>query len=189
MEEKGDKRSPSKLKYKPVRQISEEAYWDCSVCTYRNTSEAFKCSMCDVRKGTSTRKPRINAHLVAQQVAPKYIPNIPGLKKAPSKSPLKKMGVSNEHYHNKMYKMTIFAFQLNRPRLQNVDRSSAQHMAVTVGNVTVIITDYKLLKPEHTSSCSPDRNSPGLSEGSYEAGPSTTPTEYIGNGASHDEST
>ncbi|XP_032236237.2 YY1-associated factor 2 [Nematostella vectensis] len=167
MEEKGDKRSPSKLKYKPVRQISEEAYWDCSVCTYRNTSEAFKCSMCDVRKGTSTRKPRINAHLVAQQVAHKYIPNIPGLKKAPSKRPLKKM----------------------RPRLQNVDRSSAQHMAVTVGNVTVIITDYKLLKPEHTSSCSPDRNSPGLSEGSYEAGPSTTPTEYIGNGASHDEST
>lgn len=30
-------------------------YWDCSVCTFRNNAEAFKCSMCDVRKGTSTR--------------------------------------------------------------------------------------------------------------------------------------
>lgn len=44
-----------RLKTKLVKQISDEAYWDCSVCTYRNTSEAFKCAMCDVRKGTSTR--------------------------------------------------------------------------------------------------------------------------------------
>ncbi|CAG2167541.1 unnamed protein product [Oppiella nova] len=43
--------------------------WDCSVCTYRNSYEAFKCLMCDVRKGTSTRKPRINPEMVAQQVA------------------------------------------------------------------------------------------------------------------------
>lgn len=43
--------------------------WDCSVCTFKNSAEAFKCLMCDVRKGTSTRKPRINPELVAQQVA------------------------------------------------------------------------------------------------------------------------
>nr|2D9G_A Chain A, YY1-associated factor 2 [Homo sapiens] len=36
----------------------DEGYWDCSVCTFRNSAEAFKCMMCDVRKGTSTRKPR-----------------------------------------------------------------------------------------------------------------------------------
>lgn len=35
-------------------------------------------------------------------------------------------------------------------------------MAVTVGNITVIITDYKLLKPENSPSVTPDRNSPGL---------------------------
>ena len=29
--------------------------WDCSVCTYKNNSEAFKCLVCDTRKGTSTR--------------------------------------------------------------------------------------------------------------------------------------
>lgn len=40
---------------RPKRQPKEDNVWDCSVCTYRNTAEAFKCLMCDVRKGTSTR--------------------------------------------------------------------------------------------------------------------------------------
>lgn len=43
---------------RPKRQpkpSTDEGYWDCSVCTFRNSAEAFKCSMCDVRKGTSTR--------------------------------------------------------------------------------------------------------------------------------------
>lgn len=42
---------------RPKRQPkpSDEGFWDCSVCTYKNTAEAFKCMMCDVRKGTSTR--------------------------------------------------------------------------------------------------------------------------------------
>lgn len=43
---------------RPKRQpkpSSDEGYWDCSVCTFRNSAEAFKCLMCDVRKGTSTR--------------------------------------------------------------------------------------------------------------------------------------
>jgi hypothetical protein len=36
-------------------------------------------------------------------------------------------------------------FSHSRPRLKNVDRSSAQEISVTVGNITVTITDYKLL--------------------------------------------
>ncbi|KAG7258886.1 hypothetical protein CRUP_006348, partial [Coryphaenoides rupestris] len=69
----GDKKSPTR----PKRQAKPSAddgggYWDCSVCTFKNTAEAFKCSICDVRKGTSTRKPRINSQLVAQQVAQQY---------------------------------------------------------------------------------------------------------------------
>lgn len=32
-------------------KVLEDNFWDCSVCTYRNTAEAFKCLMCDVRKG------------------------------------------------------------------------------------------------------------------------------------------
>lgn len=47
----------------------DDHFWDCSVCTFRNNAEAFKCSMCDVRKGTSTRKPRLNPDIVAAQQA------------------------------------------------------------------------------------------------------------------------
>lgn len=43
-------------------------HWDCTVCTYQNSAETFKCVMCDVRKGTSTRKPHISLDLVAKQV-------------------------------------------------------------------------------------------------------------------------
>ena len=54
--------------------VEDSHMWDCSVCTFRNNAEAFKCSMCDVRKGTSTRKPRINPDLVAQQQAQALTP-------------------------------------------------------------------------------------------------------------------
>lgn len=49
-----------------------------------------------------------------------------------------------------VYDMIIFVF---RPRLKNVDRSSAQHLEVTVGDLTVIITDFKeKTKPPAASS-------------------------------------
>lgn len=42
-----------------------------------------------------------------------------------------------------------------RPRLKNIDRSSAQHLEVTVGDLTVIITDFKeKAKPSSTSATS-----------------------------------
>lgn len=40
-------------KSKRLLKGMEMNFWDCSVCTYRNTAEAFKCLMCDVRKGMS----------------------------------------------------------------------------------------------------------------------------------------
>lgn len=137
---------------KVVRPTMDDNYWDCSVCTYRNGAEAFKCAMCDVRKGTSTRKPKLNSQLVAQQVAQQFVTSPPPLKKVMTKKPFKK----------------------SRPKLKNVDRNSAQDMAVTVGNITVIITDYKLLKPENSPSVTPDRNSPGLmpEDGADNPGPS-----------------
>ncbi|KAL6084930.1 hypothetical protein STEG23_036239, partial [Scotinomys teguina] len=50
----GDKKSLTRPKRQP-KPAPDEGYWDCSVCTFRNSAEAFKCMMCDVRKGTSTR--------------------------------------------------------------------------------------------------------------------------------------
>ncbi|XP_012690441.2 RING1 and YY1-binding protein A isoform X1 [Clupea harengus] len=67
----GDKKSPTRPK-RHAKPSADDGFWDCSVCTFKNSAEAFKCSMCDVRKGTSTRKPRINSQLVAQQVAQQF---------------------------------------------------------------------------------------------------------------------
>lgn len=44
-----------KLRAKRSRIIIEEGFWDCCFCTYKNKSESFKCEMCNIRKGTSTR--------------------------------------------------------------------------------------------------------------------------------------
>ncbi|PAA68661.1 hypothetical protein BOX15_Mlig014229g1 [Macrostomum lignano] len=45
----------------------QQSNWDCSVCTYSNPAESFKCMICDTRKGTSTRKPRLNPQVVEMQ--------------------------------------------------------------------------------------------------------------------------
>ncbi|XP_076056471.1 ring and YY1 binding protein [Oratosquilla oratoria] len=126
------KKSPSR---RLKRSNKEDNTWDCSVCTYRNSAEAFKCLMCDVRKGTSTRKPRLNAELVAAQVA-QVVP--PAKAKKTERKERDKKG-DGQHNHK------------GRPRLKNVDRSTAQHNAVTVNNVTVIITEFQPKQRKTTS--------------------------------------
>uniref|UniRef100_UPI0037E974F1 RING1 and YY1-binding protein B n=1 Tax=Semicossyphus pulcher TaxID=241346 RepID=UPI0037E974F1 len=214
----GDKKSPTRPK-RQAKQTADDGYWDCSVCTFRNTAEAFKCSICDVRKGTSTRKPRINSQLVAQQVAQQYpMPPppkkerrersertdkerpdgdgertnsegrqeierpeifrpegdtpvkekcdkeqpiedktdtekdiIPAVTKKPSS---KKTRPKSDHHQSppsekhsilsgKSATKTNNNSHVFRPKLKNIDRSTAQQLAITVGNVTVIITDFK----------------------------------------------
>lgn len=164
----------------------DDGFWDCSVCTYRNTPEAFKCEMCDVRKGTSTRKPRLNPQLVAQQVAQQFPappkkeksvvhkekdhvdlkePNINARDSSPNEiSP--KVEVKDSSKDMKDMKETkpekpTPPSTSNTPRttrrpckltqLKNIDRSSARSMEVTVGDVTVIITDYKPKKDKNNS--------------------------------------
>uniref|UniRef100_A0A3Q3J2B8 RanBP2-type domain-containing protein n=1 Tax=Monopterus albus TaxID=43700 RepID=A0A3Q3J2B8_MONAL len=172
----GDKKSPTRPK-RQAKQTADDGYWDCSVCTFRNTAEAFKCSICDVRKGTSTRKPRINSQLVAQQVAQQYpmppppkkerrerseradkehtpekdknispaVTKRPGSKKTRPKSDNHQSPASDKHsiQSGKSATKTNKNSHISRPKLKNIDRSTAQQLAITVGNVTVIITDFK----------------------------------------------
>lgn len=35
--------------------VVNDGTWDCSLCTYKNPNVAFRCEMCDSRKGTATR--------------------------------------------------------------------------------------------------------------------------------------
>lgn len=149
----GDKKSPTRPKRQP-KPASDEGYWDCSVCTFRNSAEAFKCMMCDVRKGTSTRKPRPVSQLVAQQVTQQFVPPTQSKKEKKDrveKDKSEKEAASKKNCHKK-----------TRPRLKNVDRSSAQHLEVTVGDLTVIITDFKeKAKSAPASSAAGDQHSQG----------------------------
>ncbi|XP_030633184.1 RING1 and YY1-binding protein B isoform X1 [Chanos chanos] len=200
----GDKKSPTRPK-RQAKPTSDDGFWDCSVCTFRNSAEAFKCSICDVRKGTSTRKPRINSQLVAQQVAQQYATPPPPKKEkkekperpekdhndgdrserirpdsepqdkdkkekeqpekdkkdrekditpAITKKPNSKKTrpKSDNHQSPPSERNSIQSGKsaiktnnshISRPKLKNIDRSTAQQLAITVGNVTVIITDFK----------------------------------------------
>ncbi|XP_029378602.1 YY1-associated factor 2-like isoform X1 [Echeneis naucrates] len=153
----GDKKSPTRPK-RQSKPSSDDGYWDCSVCTFRNSAEAFKCMMCDVRKGTSTRKPRPVSQLVAQQVNQQFAPPTHPKKEKKEKSEKDrsdKEPTLKKKSHKKMrYFSILFLFfpPSSRPRLKNIDRSSAQHLEVTVGDLTVIITDFKeKAKPTSTS--------------------------------------
>uniref|UniRef100_G1T1U8 RING1 and YY1 binding protein n=1 Tax=Oryctolagus cuniculus TaxID=9986 RepID=G1T1U8_RABIT len=206
----------SRLLRRPKRQAkpaADEGFWDCSVCTFRNSAEAFKCSICDVRKGTSTRKPRINSQLVAQQVAQQYATPPPPKKEKKEKvekpdkeKPEKDKEISpsvTKKNTNKKTKpksdilkdppseansiqsanattKTSETNHTSRPRLKNVDRSTAQQLAVTVGNVTVIITDFK----EKTRSSSTSSSTVTSSAGSEQQNQSSSGSESTDKGSS-----
>ncbi|XP_034031988.1 YY1-associated factor 2-like [Thalassophryne amazonica] len=139
----GDKKSPTRPK-RQSKPCSDDGYWDCSVCTFRNSAEAFKCMMCDVRKGTSTRKPRPVSQLVAQQVNQQFAP--------PTQPKKEKKEKSEKDKNDKEPTLKKKSHKKTRPRLKNIDRSSAQHLEVTVGDLTVIITDFKeKVRPTSTS--------------------------------------
>lgn len=95
--------------------------------------------------GTSTRKPRLNSALAAQQAA-----TLPGASGVPNGNP-KPPKMSRSKTKHKRYPA----------RLTNVDRSSAQTCEVTLNSVTVVITEYK---PKSVTSSSSRRES---SEQSY----------------------
>nr|XP_013011742.1 RING1 and YY1-binding protein [Cavia porcellus] len=196
-----------------AKPAADEGFWDCSVCTFRNSAEAFKCSICDVRKGTSTRKPRINSQLVAQQVAQQYATPPPPKKEKKEKvekqdkeKPEKDKEISpsvTKKNTNKKTKpksdilkdppseansiqsanattKTSETNHTSRPRLKNVDRSTAQQLAVTVGNVTVIITDFK----EKTRSSSTSSSTVTSSAGSEQQNQSSSGSESTDKGSS-----
>ncbi|NXA65421.1 YAF2 factor, partial [Mohoua ochrocephala] len=144
---------------RPKRQpkpSSDEGYWDCSVCTFRNSAEAFKCLMCDHYACLyicAHRKPRPVSQLVAQQVPQQFVPPTQSKKEKKDKvekEKSEKETTSKKNSHKK-----------TRPRLKNVDRSSAQHLEVTVGDLTVIITDFKekTKSPPASSAASADQHS------------------------------
>ncbi|KAI1296717.1 RING1 and YY1-binding protein B [Halotydeus destructor] len=178
----------------PVAESVEETEddsvntWECSLCTFRNSPEAFKCSMCDVRKGTSTRKPRINPQLVAEQVARQQQQILKASSKTTEKEkidikPEKKLIVESKKESDKLEKKETDSKRLTastekrkssdidaspgpskikkekkpkldldnssktvgngRSKFKDIDRTNRCSKAITVNNVTVIITEFQ----------------------------------------------
>ncbi|XP_057558225.1 YY1-associated factor 2 isoform X2 [Hippopotamus amphibius kiboko] len=101
----------------------------------------------------SGRKPRPVSQLVAQQVTQQFVPPTQSKKEKKDKvekEKSEKETTSKKNSHKK-----------TRPRLKNVDRSSAQHLEVTVGDLTVIITDFKekTKSPPASGAASADQHS------------------------------
>lgn len=195
--------SDSSTDEEPEPERSEK--WSCSVCTFENSAGSFKCSMCFVRKGTSTRKPRINFHLEAQQVArqqqqiqqqalkatarakeenhrkrppspslsigaastsseskrrnsdftdPLVSPGPSKSRKEGNKKPKKTDKETKQLNGAKdekkgVAKKTTAAGAIKKFRsMKNMDKSSSMSNAVTVNNVTVIITEFKPIKKD-----------------------------------------
>ena len=144
----GDRRSTFQSRKRIAKALQDEM-WDCSVCTYTNSPEAFKCSICDVRKGTSTRKPRLSQHIVAQQEATRLVaqmPQYPPHQVKDSDSDKEE----DEPTSNSKTESPQKISKSHKPKLKGIDRSAPITMAVTVNNVTVMFTEYsrKQLQPD-----------------------------------------
>lgn len=87
--------------------------------------------------GTSTRKPRLNSTLVAQQAAVKNFPS-------GSTSPVSSNSRQGSSKNRKSKQQRKPA-----PRIKNIDRSTAQTREVTVNSVTILITEYLPKKSEN----------------------------------------
>ena len=117
---------------KRLAKVLQEGEWDCSVCTFTNSPEAFKCLMCDVRKGTSTRKPKLNQHIVAQQEATRLVGQMP---QSPNSGSPKEERVET--------KIKPMSEAKSKSKLKEFDRSNPVTLAVTVNNVTFTFTEYR----------------------------------------------
>ena len=150
------------------RQAPDDYYWDCSVCTYKNKPEAFKCVMCDVRKGTSTRKSRVNPDSVAVQVQQALLPQPPPPQRShgePSsssqltilpvsepkeKEPSPGPSTAKKPPKTEPKKPRKPRQNMRQSKLKEVDHSTATTMDITVDDVTIQITEYQLKKKEAT---------------------------------------
>jgi len=160
----GDRRNTLQSRKRIAKALQDEM-WDCSVCTYTNSPEAFKCAICDARKGTSTRKPRLSQHIVAQQEAARLVAQMPQQHSGSNQDKdeddsdeseeeeedddsqndddvMEDSEDQNQSSKSANELATTKPTKLHKPKLKGIDRSSPVTMAVTVNNVTVMFTEY-----------------------------------------------
>ncbi|GMT32323.1 hypothetical protein PFISCL1PPCAC_23620 [Pristionchus fissidentatus] len=153
------KKAKKATKEKSVDKDGEEA-WDCTVCTFKNRSEAFKCEMCDTRKGTSTRKSRLTHevqqmqsavhHLVLQQH--QKLPGVSHKRKnqlsggSPSNSRNSPESTSSGSVPKGSGMNATKNIKKRKPVAISdslISRVSPRKMTVTVKGVSALITEFK----------------------------------------------
>jgi len=115
-----------------------QPHWECSVCTYKNTEEEFKCAICESRKGTSTRKPRANSQTAVVQIQALAAE---AAKQVTSSAQKHKRRLIRQQQRSQNGGAGVSRYS-RAGRLRNVDRAKATKLHVTVNDVTVVITDY-----------------------------------------------
>lgn len=123
-------------------------FWNCTVCTFENKSESFKCKMCHVRRGSSSRQSSINPLLATQQYrATSHQKKHHLSKQKDSQIKNKKLNTKVSRGGGKRSRASQAA------KISNIDRKSGRSLAITVNNVTVTFTEYKL-KPKKSGTAS-----------------------------------
>ena len=153
-----NKKKSSKGGKRSAPQSEEDFLWECSICTYKNNPEAFKCMMCGVSKGTSTRKSRINPDHLAVQVQQALLPPQQPQKKSQgahgesstSSQPHDEPGTSSgsQKKKNNYPKQRKPRTPKIKSQLENIDPSSATVYDISVDGVAVQITEYKQKKAD-----------------------------------------
>ena len=148
-----NKKKSSKGGKRSAPQSEEDFLWECSICTYKNNPEAFKCMMCGVSKGTSTRKSRINPDHLAVQVQQALLPPQQPQKKSQgahgesssSSQPHEEPGTSSgsQKKKNNYPKQRKPRTPKIKSQLENIDPSSATVYDISVDGVAVQITEYR----------------------------------------------
>ena len=153
-----DNKKKSSKGGKRSAQSEEDFLWECSICTYKNNPEAFKCMMCGVSKGTSTRKSRINPDHLAVQVQQALLPPQQPQKKSQgahgesssSSQPHDEPGTSSgsQKKKNNYPKQRKPRTPKIKSQLENIDPGSATVYDISVDGVSVQITEYKQKKTD-----------------------------------------
>ena len=148
-----DKKKSGKGGKRSAPQSEEDFLWECSICTYKNNPEAFKCMMCGVSKGTSTRKSRINPDHLAVQVQQALLPQQPQKPRGGHGEPSASTSATAETVEagpsNSSKKKNNYPKERKKrtpkikSQLENIDPSSATVHEITVDSVMVQITEYR----------------------------------------------
>ncbi|MFH4975894.1 hypothetical protein AB6A40_002603 [Gnathostoma spinigerum] len=135
----------------------EAGSWECTVCTFQNRHEAFKCEMCDTRKGTSTRKPRLNQNVVQHHTVVQNFVVQQSLNEKPKRRKIARTSADSPSTSrhspestssgSAVTKSSARARVTNRRVIQLKDsmiiRSSAKKHMITVKGVTACIIEFK----------------------------------------------